>query len=503
MKDISSVLSVLSMLAAFLVCCGLQALRYTKSSSSGFNSRGILAAPYHTNFYLGTVRFFLDAPAFFSGCMAWSSGRVFSFKVYSESVIVVRGYLGRDIFLRKGLDFLAGYRLLIPQIKEFMPLTPVSGDESWGAVVASFIRTGMIEKFHSTMLGAIATGYDAWNDDGTLDLFQSINEVIFAVSLPLAGCQLIAKDTKAIKKLTGIFARLDEGSKPAALILPWVPTPTRIRRIVAGIQLYRMTKSIVEERERIGLDVDDPLQTLIRQKYPMSELARFVATILFASVTNTANLFAWTLVFLEHHKEWKTRVWSEVEGFLQDTGLHASENLREDMAVVPLEFMDEKMQSIELVTNEVLRLIGAGPFIRRNIGDSIDVGDLHIRQGAFIMFPIVDLHHNPELFPDPLVFDPMRFSAEQVEERKKYGTSFLGWGGGRHACVGKHTALLEIKMMTILLMAKYDFTLTDGANSPLRGIPAVRQDRLFKVCAPEEPVNIHYRPRDRRASLHH
>jgi hypothetical protein len=62
-----------------------------------------------------------------------------------------------------GLDFLAGYKLLvwrsayilpsydgfrfqIPSIKEFLPLTPLTGGESWGAVVASFIRIRTIEK---------------------------------------------------------------------------------------------------------------------------------------------------------------------------------------------------------------------------------------------------------------------------------------------------------------------------------------------------------------------
>jgi hypothetical protein len=56
--------------------------------------------------------------------------------------------------------------------------------------------------------------------------------------------------------------------------------------------------------------------------------------------------------------------------------------------------------------------------------------------------------------------------------------------------------LLEIKMMTILLMAKYEFTLTDSAKSPLSVIPAINVDRLFKVCGPDKPVNIEYRTKD-------
>lgn len=202
------------------------------------------------------------------------------------------------------------------------------------------------------------------------------------------------------------------------------------------------------------------------------------------------------LIYLELHKEWKDRVASEVAAFLRDTGCHTSQNLRDDMARVPLSLMDDKMEAVELVTNEVLRLIASGPFIRRNIGDDLTVDDITIPKGTFIMFPAADLHRNPEMFPKPDVFDPTRFAAERIEERKKFGTNFIAWGAGRHQCVGKRTALLEIKMMTILLMAKYEFTLTDSAKSPLSVIPAINVDRLFKVCGPDKPVNIEYRTKD-------
>ncbi|KAK7012862.1 cytochrome P450 [Favolaschia claudopus] len=425
--------------------------------------------------------------------MTWSSGSMFSFKILSENVIVVRGLAGRNVFLSKGLDFLAGYKLLMPQIKEFLPLTPLSGDESWGAVVASFIRTRMIEKFHSTMLGAVATSYAAWGDNGTLGLFQSVNQIVFRVSLPLAGCQLLAEDARTVEALVDIFSRLEEGSQPSSLIFPWIPTPTRIRRVLAGAQLYRMTKRVVEERERLGLEVDDSLQTLIRHKYPMSEIARFIATILFASVTNTANLFAWTLVYLEVYKPWKARVAAEVENFLWDSNIIVSRNLFDDIANVPLSSMDEKLPTIELITYEVLRLHARGPFIRRNIGGDSTVDGADLPNGSFIMFPAEDLHWNPELFPDPEVFDPTRFTAENIEQRKKFGVSYIGWGAGRHQCVGKRTALLEIKMMIVLLMAKYDFQITDTANRPLSAVPAVYTKQLFKVCGPQEAVNIEYR----------
>ncbi|KAJ7334232.1 cytochrome P450 [Mycena albidolilacea] len=128
----------------------------------------------------------------------------------------------------------------------------------------------------------------------------------------------------------------------------------------------------------------------------MSEIAQFIATILFASVTNTADVFAWMLIYLELHKEWKDRVASEVAGF--------------QAAMHPRTFgtIWRAMEAVELVTNEVLWLTASGPFIRRNIGDDLTVEDITIPKGTFIMFPAADLHRNPEMFPKPTLHGSLR-----------------------------------------------------------------------------------------------
>ncbi|KAJ7631222.1 cytochrome P450 [Roridomyces roridus] len=462
----------------------------TRSTSST-----IQAAPFKTFVYIGTLSFFLHPPAFLSACKEWAAGGMFSFWILSDLVIVVRGLTGRDIFYSKGMDFLSGYKLLNPQLKDFLPHTQLKEDQTWGPVLASFSRTGLLEKHYATVLNAIVACHESWGGQGSVDLFKSMNQMVFAISLPLCGCQHLASNPKTVATLINIFDRLDDGATPSALLFPWVPTPARVRRFLAGIQLYRMTKSLVEfERQRSDIDEEDPLQDLIKQNYPVSEVARIIASILFASVVNTANVFAWALVYLEHHAEWKARVLAEVATFLRENDLENSTSLVNAMAGVPLDVLDEKLPSIELVVNEVLRF-QLGPFIRRNIGGDIVQDGVHIKNGAFIMFHAADLHHNPDIFPNPDRFDPERFLPEEVEGRKIHGTSFVGFGAGRHACVGKRLALLEIKMMLVLLVAKYDFTIADETGASLRRIPSPNVVQLFKLPEPERPVHIQYRAR--------
>jgi cytochrome P450 len=51
------------------------------------------------------------------------------------------------------------------------------------------------------------------------------------------------------------------------------------------------------------------------------------------------------------------------------------------------------------------------------------------------------LHHHPELWPDPMAFDPDRFSPENVQARDRW--QFLPFLGGGRPCIGEHFARLE------------------------------------------------------------
>lgn len=62
-------------------------------------------------------------------------------------------------------------------------------------------------------------------------------------------------------------------------------------------------------------------------------------------------------------------------------------------------------------------------------------GDLVLPKGSTcIMAPLLT-HHLSDLYPSPGVFDPERFSAENVAKRHKY--SFLPFSDGPRGCIGE------------------------------------------------------------------
>lgn len=61
--------------------------------------------------------------------------------------------------------------------------------------------------------------------------------------------------------------------------------------------------------------------------------------------------------------------------------------------------------------------------------------NLIIEKGQLLLIPMHALHNDPEYYPDPGVFDPERFSPEQIAKRPK-GT-YLPFSDGPRICIGE------------------------------------------------------------------
>jgi cytochrome P450 family 6 len=51
-----------------------------------------------------------------------------------------------------------------------------------------------------------------------------------------------------------------------------------------------------------------------------------------------------------------------------------------------------------------------------------------LEKGTSVMIPIYAIHHDPEIYPKPEVYDPDRFSPEETKKRHHF--SFLPFGEG-------------------------------------------------------------------------
>jgi cytochrome P450 len=53
-------------------------------------------------------------------------------------------------------------------------------------------------------------------------------------------------------------------------------------------------------------------------------------------------------------------------------------------------------------------------------------------------------HMLPHVFKEPTKYDPDRFAPPREEDKGK-PFSYIGFGGGRHGCIGSNFALLQVR----------------------------------------------------------
>lgn len=57
-----------------------------------------------------------------------------------------------------------------------------------------------------------------------------------------------------------------------------------------------------------------------------------------------------------------------------------------------------------------------------------------VKKNSNVIIPILMVHRNPNIYPNPMQWNPDNFSPNMVESRHKY--SFLAFSGGARGCIG-------------------------------------------------------------------
>jgi len=76
-------------------------------------------------------------------------------------------------------------------------------------------------------------------------------------------------------------------------------------------------------------------------------------------------------------------------------------------------------------------------------------------KGISVMMSIYELHRNPNIWHNPLIFDPENFSPENVKNRGKF--NYLPFGAGPRLCIGQQFAMMEMQLILAALIKRFDF----------------------------------------------
>ena len=179
-----------------------------------------------------------------------------------------------------------------------------------------------------------------------------------------------------------------------------------------------------------------------------------VVTIFLAGYETVANALTWTWYLLSQNPEAERRMHAELDAVL---GMGAERRLPSLETYAQLRYTEQ-------VFSEAMRLYPPAWAMGRKSTEAIEMGPYRIPAGAHFFFSQYVMHRTPEYFPDPLRFDPERFTPEAKAAREKF--TYFPFGGGGRQCIGESFAWMEgvLILATIAQRWRLEFA---GAEAPV------------------------------------
>ncbi len=195
-----------------------------------------------------------------------------------------------------------------------------------------------------------------------------------------------------------------------------------------------------------------------------------VLTIFLAGYETVANGLTWTWYLLSQNAEAETRLHAELDAVLGSR--------------LPTLTDYPNLRYTEQVFAESMRLYPPAWAMGRMNTRPVTLGPYRIPAGAHFFFSQYMISRTPEYYPDPLRFDPDRFTPEAKAARPKF--AYFPFGGGSRQCIGEGFAWMEGVLSIATLAQRYRFRYADPAppvpqakitlrpRDPLRMIPEAR-----------------------------
>ncbi len=152
-----------------------------------------------------------------------------------------------------------------------------------------------------------------------------------------------------------------------------------------------------------------------------------VLTIFLAGYETVANALTWTWYLLSQHPYVEAKMHAEIDAVLE--GRLAT------LADYP------HLRYTEQVFAESMRLYPPAWAMGRMSTRPVRIGPYTLPTGSHVFFSQYIMGRDPDYFPDPLRFDPDRFTPEAKAARAKY--TYFPFGGGSRQCIGEAFAWME------------------------------------------------------------
>jgi cytochrome P450 len=244
----------------------------------------------------------------------------------------------------------------------------------------------------------------------------------------------------------------------------WLPTPGNLLRRHLIAEVDREVFPIIDRGGEPGSLLAD-LIAMTDEEGAMTrqQLRDEVVTLFLAGHETTALTLTWTFYQLALHPELDAELGDEVQRTPADLA-------RLQLSQLPL---------CQRVMNETMRLYPPAYVIPRVCAEPLELAGYRIQPGAEVWLWVYFMHHDARWFDEPERFRPDRFLPEAEAARRP--NTFIPFGAGSRACVGRHFATLEAVLCMAALLRRFKLTLVSPRTVRLH--PRI-------TLAPARPIQV-------------
>jgi len=413
-------------------------------------------------------------------------GDLFRFKIGLSNFALFTGPEAHDFYFRAAQDELSAkacYQFTVPIFGKGVAydVAPEVMAEQLGFLFPA-LRESSMRKYAKIMNQEACLYADSLDEEGQIDLPSVLNEI----TVRIASHSLIGKEVRheASSEFAAAYHELQNGINVLGFFFPNVPIAAHRSRDRARQQITEIFSRIMDRRRREGSSEQDFMQTLMEARYKDGraltddEISGLLITVLFAGQHTSAILGTWTILELMRDADYLARVREETEELYSETGCVDLANLKQQ-------------NTLEYAIREGERLHPPLILLVRKVLKPMAYNGYEIPVGTLAMVSPAVSHRLEHVFADPERFNPDRY-APPAREDKQHHYTLIGFGGGKHRCMGKAFAILQLKVILAVLFDRFDFSF--DSSFPL---PNYRS----WVTGPVEPCRINYKRRSRPAIL--
>ncbi|EDL30640.1 cytochrome P450 4B1 [Mus musculus] len=226
-----------------------------------------------------------------------------------------------------------------------------------------------------------------------------------------------------------------------------------IRQRKAALQDEKEQKKLQERRHLDFLDILLGARDESGIKLSDADLRAEVDTFMFEGHDTTTSGISWFLYCMALYPMHQQRCREEVREILGDRDSFQWDDLAQ-------------MTYLTMCMKECFRLYPPVPQVYRQLSKPVTFVDgRSLPAGSLISLHIYALHRNSAVWPDPEVFDPLRFSPENMTGRHPF--AFMPFSAGPRNCIGQQFAMNEMKVVTALCLLRFEFS-PDPSKIPIK-----------------------------------